>query len=410
VQSAVAESQITDFSCFTPLPKDDEGALEFRIDKTDHYTDLSRAMLYVKVQILNRDGTEVDTEDMCAFVNNIGYALFDSVDLYISDQQVTKTETCYAWWTYIYNLIYYTDQATKTYLETGNCWYPDTPGFMENLNFIDPPFNVGLRARHSRCGDSKKLWLATRLMLNTPIDKLLPPQTEIMLRFSRAPVNSCLLAENTKEYKVRILEAKLQTTRVKLFEAAHKEYEKKLQTTGFLYPFSSPVVRTKTIGAGDQNLDWTPFTWKLPQRIFLWQISQGAYNGEIDKNQYRFLPYAINRIQVFKNGRSVPSGQGLINMQATNYLNTFMTTAEAINSPETFKIPFDYYKNGYYLIAIDISSDFSAGCDYDNIEEYGSLRIVIDFKEPLTEPITIFCMGEIQEILRIDSDRNPKIL
>jgi hypothetical protein len=59
---------------------------------------------------------------------------------------------------------------------------------------------------------------------------------------------------------------------------------------------------------------------------------------------------------------------------------------------------------------VDISSDFSAGCDYDNIDEYGSLRIVVDFREAITTPITLFCMGEVQETLKIDGNRNPSFI
>lgn len=87
-----------------------------------------------------------------------------------------------------------------------------------------------------------------------------------------------------------------------------------------------------------------------------------------------------------------------------NYLNT----AHAINSPETFDIDYTSYRYGYYVLAIDVSADMSTGCDYDNPEEYGSLRISIDYKDALTEAITVFCVGEVQETLVIDGNRNPR--
>ena len=82
----------------------------------------------------------------------------------------------------------------------------------------------------------------------------------------------------------------------------------------------------------------------------------------------------------------------------------------SINSPETFKIDYVDYQSGYFIVAVDVSSDFSAGCDYDNIDEFGSLRITADFKEPLKSAITFFCLGETQETLRIDRDRNPTFI
>ncbi len=42
IQSAVEHSQIVEYTCVTTLPSSDESFLEFRIDKTDSYTDLER--------------------------------------------------------------------------------------------------------------------------------------------------------------------------------------------------------------------------------------------------------------------------------------------------------------------------------------------------------------------------------
>ena len=224
IQSAVENSQFVEYSCFTALPKEDESSLEFRIDKTDSYSDLSRAHLYVQVQILNKDGTDVLGTDPCTFINNIGYALFDSVDLFISDQKVTKPESFYPWWTYVYNLLYYSKPATEAYLEAGNLWYPDTAAQFDSIELLGA-LNQGMKDRHSSCGDSRKVWLSTKVLLNTQLDRLLPNQAEIMLRFNRSPTNLCLLAEEGNEYKIRILDAKLHVNRVKLFDGAQRELE-----------------------------------------------------------------------------------------------------------------------------------------------------------------------------------------
>ena len=197
--------------------------------------------------------------------------------------------------------------------------------------------------------------------------------------------------------------------RVKLFESAHREFEIFLNSRGFLYTGTNPIVRTKTISKGDQNLDWTPFTGKLPQRIYMWMISQEAYNGHQDKNPYNFKPFGITKLQVFHNGRSLPYSQGLTKLDDT-YLKYYMTTLTSINSPETFKIGYEDYEFGYFIVAVDVSSDFSACCDYDNIDEFGSLRITADFKDPLTNAITFFCLGETQETLKLDAHRNPSFL
>ena len=47
VQSGVESSQVVEYSCRSVLPSSDESCLEFRIDKTDSYTDLERTHLYI---------------------------------------------------------------------------------------------------------------------------------------------------------------------------------------------------------------------------------------------------------------------------------------------------------------------------------------------------------------------------
>ena len=412
VQSAVEHSQIVEYSCLTVLPSSDESFLEFRIDKTDCYTDLDRTWLYLQVQILNKDGTKTAGDDPVTFINNIGYALFDSVDVYISDQRVTKPESLYPWWTYLYNLLYYSSSATELYLTRGNMWYLDDAQLMDEYDFITKPdlMNQGMKDRQSVCGDSKKNWLCIKLLLNTQLSRLIPSYTEVGLKFNRSPTSFCLQASKEKEYQIKIIDAKLHVNRVRLFEQAHKNFERVLNTTGFLYPGTNPATRTKTISKGDQNMDWTPFTGKLPQRIYCFMITQEAYNGAQNKNPYNFQTFNLTKLQIFHNGRSLPYSQGLTTLENSNYLKFYMTTLASINSPETFKIDFLTYNGGYFIVAVDVSSDFSAGCDYDNINEFGSLRITADFDKALTNAVTFFCIGETQETLRIDGDRNPTFI
>ena len=410
VQCAVEHSQLVEYSCLTMLPSSDESSLEFRIDKTDRYTDLDRTHLYLQVQILNADDSDLDGADFCTFINNIGYALFDSVDVYIQDERVTKPESHYAFWTYLYNLLYYSHSATKYYLETGNLWYLDDSGRFNNIDLLAEDRNQGMKDRQSICGDSKKVWLCTKLMLNTQLTRLIPSQTEVTLKFHRSPTGFCLLAKKGKEYKIKICDAKLQVNRVKLFESAHRSFEKTLQSSGFFYPGTNPVIRTKTISRGDQNIDWTPISGKLPQRIYLFMIKQNAYNGMQNVNPYNFETFNLSRLQIFVNGRAVPYSQGITQLPGNNYLKFYMTTLASINSPESFKISYFDYHLGYFIVAVDLSTDLSAGCEYDNIDENGSLRIVADFKRPLEQTISFFCLAEVQEILRIDSNRKPSFL
>jgi hypothetical protein len=234
-------------------------------------------------------------------------------------------------------------------------------------------------------------------------DKLIPSQTEILIRLHRKPLNFSLMAK--KEFKLKILDAKISTNRVRLNETSASSYERLLSSRGFLYPTLNVVTRTKTVSKGDQNVDWIPFNGPIPRRIYFFQISQKAFNNDLELNPFNFKPFKVDKVQVFKNGLSLPSAQGMHEIQESKYLKCYLQTFRAINSPN-YNISYTDFMFGYMVIAVDITNDQSSGCGYDNPQASGTLRISIDYKEPLTEPVTLFCVGENVNAFELNADRN----
>ena len=73
--------------------------------------------------------------------------------------------------------------------------------------------------------------------------------------------------------KLKVMDAKLYATRVKLTNASTNSYERLLSSRGFLYPSLTVTTRTKTISKGDQNVDWIPYNGLLPRRLYFFQIT-----------------------------------------------------------------------------------------------------------------------------------------
>lgn len=415
-QNTIESYQLVEYPCFTALPKDDETALEFRIDKTDAFVDLNNTFLQLEMQILKADGTELRTkidkdgkvieQYIVAPVNNIGYALFESVDLYLSDQKITANDSAYPWWTYIYQLLY-CGEATKKTMLLSNYWHEDTGGAFDTIDIKDATLvNEGFKQRYSAFNDSAKKTVYTQVFLNKRFDKLLPPQLEVGLRFQRTPVNLALMGDPKTQYKIKIWDAKLYVGRVKLYDSSLRNYERLLGSKGFEYNLNSNHTRIKTVSKGDQNVEWLPFSGVLPKRIYFWQISHESYNAQIDKNLYNFQSFQLNRFQVFKNGLSLPLSVGFNNVQADDYLKLYYNTIKAINSPTTFDIGKTDFVFGYLIICVDLTNDGNASAqDYSNPAETGSLRIAIDYKNPLPGSVSLFCMGEFDEQLKIDGKR-----
>ena len=168
IQSSVHSSQYVEIPCYTSLPRDDNAALEFRLDKTDTALDPSSLLLLLKMQVVGADGKpvpgptdaeldkyarEIDTNPKAkletksnqpGWVNQIAYSMFSSVDVFISDQKVNTGSSYYPWMCYALNLLYQSKETKKNALALAG-WVKDDPGAL--FDDIDTGFNDAFDTR-----------------------------------------------------------------------------------------------------------------------------------------------------------------------------------------------------------------------------------------------------------------------
>ena len=414
VQSSVNSSQYVEIPCYTSLPRDDQASLEFRLDKTDTAIDPSSMLLHMHVQIVDENGKPIPdqtAEELLkaeakwkeelkknknarmedrpgpAGVNLLTYSLFSSVEVFISDQKINQGSSYYPWMCYVLNLLYQSPDAKNNALKTAG-WYPDTGGFFDNM---ETGINDGFTTRRLRSGYSYNMELLGRVMLDTSFPaRVLPVQTEFTLRFNRSNPNMCLMAKSGS-YRIKINDAKMYALKMRLTDDALQRHHQILASEGVNYPMRRYDTRIMSMMKGSH-------------KIYIWQLSQEAFNGKIDKNPYNFEHFGLSKIQVLVNEQSMIVSQPIRFEVGDNtallYLNTILNTTEAPFTSEEFCF-------GYCVIAVDLTRDRSAGCDYTSDPVTGNLRILIDYKQPLKESIVVFCMAEYNDTLHLDANRNP---
>lgn len=405
VQEVVEAAQLVDYPCFTSLPRDDETPLEFRLDKTDAFIDLNNCFLHMTLQITDDKGAAVPSTTLVAPINNIAYSMFNSVDVYIDDRKLTENQSHYMWSSYLYTLLYSSPNEKNTVLR-GAGWYADTPGQFDSIAGKDAEDkNSGFIQRMDMFSDGKKVQLRSRLFLTLKFDRFIPPQTEVTIKFNRVPTSLCLMGTDGP-FRLKVSEARLSASRVMLKDKHLATYTRMLSSQGFQYPAVQLTVRSKTVSKGDQNFDWIPFSGILPQRIYFFQVSQKAYNGVLKLNPFNMKSFGLDKLQIFKNGLSLPGPNGFANMVDSNYIETYLNTLYAVNSFETTSTSLIDYTYGNLVICVDTSDDGNAVCAYNNPVHSGSLRISGSYKNALSEAITIFCVAELSQDFIIDGDRN----
>ena len=132
VQSSVDSSQYVEVPSVTSLPREDQASLEFRLDKSDTAGDIGSMLMYTTLQVLKRDGSKLIETDQVATVNLMACSMFESVEVFISDQTVNQASSNYPWMCYILNILNETKEAKKTVLKAAG-WEADKPNMFDRV-------------------------------------------------------------------------------------------------------------------------------------------------------------------------------------------------------------------------------------------------------------------------------------
>jgi hypothetical protein len=375
------------------------------MDKTDTAIDPTSMFMHLKLQILDKDGKEIKQkkdEVLVGGTNLLAYSLFSSVEVFISDQKINPGSTYYPWMCYALNLLYQSQDCKKSSLRSAG-WFADDAGLFDKVG-DDIAKNSGFIERSAIAQHSGVVGMYARVMLDTQFPaRVLPVQTEFTLRFNRSDPNLCLMAKSGT-YRIKINMAKIYVLKMRLTDQALQHHHNLLSSDGVNFPMVQYDTRTVTMMAGAQNLDWVPISGVMPQKVYVWQTSQKAFNGAIDKNPFNFDTFNVSKVQVLVNERSMitsqPTGFNVSEDRYPLYMNTVLSTTEAPFTPFEFTA-------GYFIFAVDLTRDHSAGCNYVSDPVSGNLRIMMDYKEPLKESVVVFCMSEFYNTLHLDTNRNP---
>lgn len=130
-QLSIDRNVTVEYRPTTPLTGN--GPLEFQIDGCDDFTDLSETYLYVKVQIVNNDGTPLDENDIVAPSNLFLHSLFSKVEVKLNGRQICSMNNyIYPYRAMLETLLNYGKEAKSSHLEC-ELYYKDTAGAMEDM-------------------------------------------------------------------------------------------------------------------------------------------------------------------------------------------------------------------------------------------------------------------------------------
>ena len=418
-QTDILSSQFLEFKPLNAVTT--EGPLEFTVPGSpDSYVDLAQTQLYLKVKIVAPNGDDLPAGTLCGPTNLFLHSLFNQMDVYLNDRMVSVASNTYPYRAMIETLLTYGSDAEESHL-TSALFYKDTAGRMDVVNptVANAQANLGLTKRYQLTSQSRPIDMVG--MLHADIfcqEKFLLNGVELKLKLHRSKNAFSLLRSDDPEvdaqpeYKVQIMDATLLVRSAKLNPTVMMHHAKELERgVTAKYPIRRVDVKSYSIPQG--NLSFVReslFTGQVPRRVVFGLVDNTAYNGAYDKNPYNFKHFDLNYFALHCNGETIPWKPLRLRFDGIgyDYIMAYQTLFQGTNILHQDRgVPIDReeFAQGYSLFAFDLSPDASDGAHLNPIQT-GSVRLELQFQNPLPSTVNLIVYAEWDSMLEITKSRH----
>jgi len=391
-------------------------------DKT--LVDLSRAQLYVKMQIVNKDGSDLaDTKNSAnevtvkatakvAPINNTLHSMFEDCTIFLNDVEVTNANKLYPFSSYLMDLFDTTSEQKTSYM-TSQLWYKNGP-----FNNTDGKSNEGFKNRGKHFGTEAygmigkvhaELFNQERYLLNG---------VEVKVKMTLAKPKFFLMSSEKNgenpvandSYKIKIKDAKMYVPYVHVSKETMEDIEKNIEKKPAVYHVKHIITKAIPINSKIQEHTIDNVSkGQMPSKIIVGLISATAKQGDLTTTPLFFGTNQVKKIELNVNGMPYSKRALTSNFKQNAYAKTYMNLFESLNYIEdganTPQITSTDFYTGYALYPFNLNP----GCCSDPgiFKRSGDVSLYIEFEEEVDiEHLQLIVMSVYDKCIKIDSDRN----
>lgn len=388
--------------------QESDSKVEFRISgSTNQYIDLNDSFLEVIVKVVDSEGNNLKPDAEVSTTNNFLHSMFSRVDIYINNQLISATNTCYPYKAYIETLFSF----GKEYLESqGQCFmfHKDTSGGELSSR------NSGYNSRKARISSSKPVELIGKLRFDIGAqDRYIINDTNVTISLTKNSDRFTLLYQPPTEDgkpslnpRVRFLDASFFVRKQVLYPSIALAHQKELQNgNSALYPYTTSEIKPFTISTGNQSfVEENIFLGRVPSRIVIALTSNAGFTGTYGTNPFKFSHFGLNFISVTVNNMPIPVKPMNIDFDNGIYRLPYyimLNSLGLVSRNEGLILTPDDFSNGNTFFVYDLNQIASSDTLF-LLENTGSVRLELQFQNPLVEAVTCVVYSESQAILEID--------
>ena len=400
---------------FTTTSDVDSSLLEFTIPESGQdFIDFKRSRLQLKCKIVN-GAQNLTATDSVGPINITLASLFSDVSLFMNNVRVSSSTTNYAYQAYIPTILTHGAEEKDTYLMTQ--LFAKDEGDLDDTNVNGGKANStnsGLIKRASYTSKSKVVHLSGPLYTDIwKSDRWLLPNVTTKITLTRNSDKFVLMATKTNQkYHLQITDARFVMCYCTLYNNAYLAQEAALSLSPALYPLTRSHLKNYSIEVGSREKTYEDvFSGKIPSKFVVGFVLDAAYDGHLNKNPFNFQNFDVKFIGAYYNGIPVPGRAFEPTFNGTSPMGAeFVDCYEALvnYNKRNYKgndIFREDFANGYCFFVFDIEQMSE---DYNHLlplYKNGNLRLVVKFKDNITEPIQMLVHGSFPYILKINKHR-----
>jgi len=407
VQSGVQRSMFVEFRPTSQISSQ-EAPVSFTLggDSTN-YLDLKRTRLYVKVKIVNEDGSDTEATDLVCPINNILHSLWSEVEIKISGKTVSLSNNCYPYKAYLQTLLSSSYGAKVSHLAA--------QGFRQDDGNVDSVSNnEGATWRFSRFAGSTSMELEGPL--NEDIcqtNRYILSNTQVDLKLFRSKQPFVIMTETDKSFKIVLEDVTLKACYVDVHPGIITGHAAALAKGNALYPFTRVEMLSFNLSAGSRqfNLD-NLFNGQCPTKALVVLVESERFSGTFKTNPFKFDHFDLSEIELTADGVSVPS--------RALKVPEFEDTGRQVVAPYTRLFDSIGASNpGLFGNGLD-PEDFSKGYAVFSFPVYGggpdshfmqmkrsaNIRVQGSFSKALPKAVTAVIYAEFPAVMEIEASRN----
>ena len=383
-------------------------SFDLTFEASGNYTDLSEASLFIEYTVVTGDDATVTAADEAAPVNNLLHSIFSNVQMLINGEKVTGNYEQYPYKAYLTDLIATEFRDKVTQMEGCQKWISDTPGQMD----IRGAANTGwVKRRADSVGDERKSVLGKPHLDMLDQCKLLPSHCELRFIFERTTNLFHMQQAAALDFSVVIKKAEMTIRQVVVRDEVVEVHNKSVldpRMGAFNYSISRSKVIKHTLAQGAQDYTFTlPDTTQIPSQLILGLVKESASAGSKGENPYNFKHYDIRETAVQFDDQKFEVKTNFTTGNVTQAYARFFKETGLQASGLDPGITLNAFKNGYTLLAFDLTADRTPEDARINLVRQGKVTISMRFGTALPHPVSVICLSSYDNLIQLTADRLP---